>query len=706
MAQPKGYMGKILCVDLTSGELREDEPGEEIYRQYLGGYGLGVYYIYSRIKPGCDPLGPDNILGFCPGLFTGTPAPFTGRYMVCGKSPLTGRGLKPDGTLCTGGWGDANSGGSFGPALRNTGYDAIFFTGASEKPVYLLIDGDRQELKDASDLWGKDVVETEKVLLDRHGKGFNVAAIGQGGENQVLYAGIVNDRGRVAARSGLGAVVGSKKLKALCLKGNKRIAPADKEKVIELAKAYNQRLKKDMDNALIGLMLSLTDMFTAFMRWFHIGFSIAGNFPGVATLLFSQMFHRWGTPFSTIISHETGDTPLKNYQGTLRDFPKRLSKALHKNASLPYKVKAFGCFSCPIQCGAILNVPQLPYADKETHRPEYETVSAFGGLILNNDYDLIYKVNEYLNRTGVDTISAGGVVAYALECVEKGLLKKEDFRCSAFPEGFLPQWGRAEYILPLLEMIVKREGIGDILALGTKAAAERIPGSAECAVHSRGQELPMHEGRLMKGLMLTYAADPTPGRHTAAGIDFLLMGSANHFAKGIAFRTGKTPEKKGQGQAQAAKFKQAFNSVGFCEFSAWFGWYPLWEMFKALTGWDMGPEEFLKIGWRIQTLRQLFNAREGAIRHEVVKRALGDPPHRAGVHKNVALDMEPFIQVYYEHIGFREDGVPREETLRALGLWEMVAKDLPQCTGRQEILANSFLERKRGARRPEYGERK
>jgi aldehyde:ferredoxin oxidoreductase len=653
---PNGYTGKILWVDLTTGTFRVEEPPEDIYRKYLGGYGLGAYYIYSRMKPGCDPLGPDNILGFCPGLFTGSPAPFTGRYMVCGKSPLTG------------GWGDANSGGHFGPVIKQAGYDAIFFTGTSGKPVYLLIDNDKKELCDAAELWGKDIVETEEELLETHGKGFRVAAIGKGGENRVLFSGIVCDRGRIAARSGLGAVMGSKNLKALCIRGTLKRNFEDRAQAVELAKEYNQKLKLTMTNPLIGMVLSMSDNFTFFMRMLKIGFDIAGSLRGIAPLLFRYFFHRWGTPFANVISHETGDTPIRNYRGGVRDFPKRLSVKLNKEASSPYRTKAYGCFSCPVQCGAILTAPQLVYAEKETHRPEYETTAAFGGLILNDDFNAILNINEFLNREGVDTISAGGVVAYAIECVENGLLKKEDFRCGDFPEGFLPCWGKAEAVLPLLKIIVSREGIGDVLADGSAAASDKIPGSKVFAVTAGKQELPMHDARKMPGLMLTYAADPTPGRHTAGSVDFLLMGSANRFAKGISFKSGKDPETKGIGQAQAAKFKQSFNAMGFCEFSVWCGWYPLWEMLKAITGWDMTPEEFLEIGWRIQTLRQQFNAREGALTIDVNKRALGIPPQAYGVHKNVTIDLEPFIQAYYRHIGFNENGVPKPETLERLGI--------------------------------------
>ena len=234
----KGYFGKILWVDLTKMECREEEPDDEIYQKYLGGYGLGVYYIYTRITPNCDPLGPDNILGFCPGLLTGTFAPFTGRYMVCGKSPLTG------------GWGDANSGGKFGPAIKRVGYDAIFITGMAENPIYLYIDDETQELRDASDLWGKNTKETQNLLETKHGK-CDVASIGLGGEQKSLVAGIVNDSSRLASRSGLGAAMGSKRLKAICIKGTQKIAMADRAMMLQLTKSYSKQITSYKNNLIM-----------------------------------------------------------------------------------------------------------------------------------------------------------------------------------------------------------------------------------------------------------------------------------------------------------------------------------------------------------------------------------------------------------------------------------------------------------------------
>jgi aldehyde:ferredoxin oxidoreductase len=679
---PFGFMGKILWVDLTQKQITEELPSDQIYRAYFGGYGLGIYYIYSRLKPNCNPLGPENILGFIPGLFTGTAAPFTGRYMVCGKSPLTGKGMKSDGTEATGGWGDSNSGGMFGPAIKRAGFDAIFFIGVAESPVYLLIDGDKISLEAADQIWGKDAIETDKILKQKYGAAVNVAAIGVAGENKSLIAGIVNDGGRIAARSGLGAVMGSKRLKALCLKGNKKIAIVDQPTVLNLAKQYKKHIDKNMKSSL-GKMLAYAQKFAPLIRLSKLSMSAPEQ-------MFSSNYHEYGTSLTTAYSAETGDMPIRNHAGVgYLEWPQKIAREFTGPAMNKYKVKPYGCFGCPVACGAIYKIPEKNI--EESHRPEYETLAAFGGLILNNDVGTLLEVNEYLNRAGMDSISAGNTVAFVLECVERGLLTKDEFKCKKIPEGFIPRWNESDYILPLLELMVTREGIGDLLADGVLAAARKIgKGSESFAMAANGQELAMHDGRYTTGMLLTYVADPTPGRHTAACMDFAALGPYQHFNEGFKFKPGKTPAQKGIVQGEFAKFKQSFNALGFCEFSVWNGRYPLFEMFKSIMGWDMTPEEFLTVGHRIQTLRQMFNAREGAIRHEIPKRAIGDPPLTKGPLAGKSVAVEEMIQAYYQQIGFRDDGVPLEKTLEELQL-DYAIPDLKKAFGRPEPIINHSL---------------
>ncbi|MCP4764183.1 MAG: aldehyde ferredoxin oxidoreductase family protein [archaeon] len=673
MSQSRGYMGKILWVDLSLKEFKEEEPSEDIYRKFLGGYGLGIYYIYNRIKPGCDPLGPDNIIGFCPGLFTGTVAPFSGRYMVCGKSPLSGKGKRSNGGECNGGWADANSGGFFGPSIKRAGYDAIFFTGASDNPVYLLIDGDEKELKDASDLWGKDMIETEDILKERH-KGGRIAGIGPAGENLSLISGIVNDKGRLAARGGLGAVMGSKKLKALCIKGNQKIVLADKDSTTELSKINRKRVTGAHAGKIGFRMGKMLPRFAPFMRKLKMGMSVGDADISKMT---ATMMHNYGTGVATALSSEVGDTPIKNYKGVgYIDFPQQKVRNLTSIAFEKYKIKNYACFSCPLGCGAILKVPELSL--EETHRPEYETAAAFGGLIINSDAQVLLELNEYLNQTGMDTISAGGTVAFVLECVENGILSKEDFKGKEFPDGFLPEWDSSEYIMPLLRMMVKREGIGDILADGAYHAAQKIrKGSEQYALCFNGIEGGMHDLRYMKNLSITYLADPTPGRHTTGELT-----PNKHFCEPLNIASSKKGlEKISFETANFSKFYQCFSSLGLCLLSLQaVSEYPLLSLIKSISSWEITPEEYYKTGHRIQTLRQMFNAREGAIRHEVPDRAIGKPPHTKGPHKGVTVQVEELIKFYYKELGFAENGVPLKETLKNLDLGDCI-EDLPQCTG-------------------------
>ena len=695
MSSPNGYTGKILWVNLSTNELKDEYPDEKIYRKYMGGYGLGVYYIYTRITPGCDPLGPDNILGFIPGLLTGTVAPFTGRWMVCGKSPLTGKGMTSDGDFCNGGWGDSNSGGFFGPAIKRAGYDGIFVSGESEKPVYLYIDQDSTELINASEIWGKDAFETEDLLKEKHGKKVNIATIGVAAENKSLISGICNDYGRIAARSGLGAVMGSKKLKAVCLNGNTRLRVSDKETTNSLSKAYRDNMKKMLSKDLIGKLLKNVPKFGSIMGRMKMSFGksvqMVMKIPGLkAEELVANYLHRYGTAFTLPISVPVGDASVKNFNGTgSEDYPQKITLNKVGKAFETIETESYGCFGCPLRCGKKISVPELGI--KNSHKPEYETLASISSNILNSDPMIMIKINDYLNRQGLDSISTGVTLGFVLECVENGLLKKEDFKSKKFPEGFLPKWHESEYILPLLEMMVNREGIGDLLADGTWVASRKIRDSKSYAMNASGSEIPMHDPRYINWFAATYISDPTPGRHTAAGLDTLMLHPVGRFTKKFKFKMSRSQEENSKYHALAVKFTQTFNALGLCSYSLACGSYPLFELIESVFGWQITPEEFLTIGWRIQALRQMFNAREGAIRHEIPKRLLGDPPQSKGPLKGVSIPAEEMIQGYYNNIGFRDDGIPEEEVLKKLQL-NFCIQDLELCKGRPEPIINEYLE--------------
>lgn len=684
----KGVHGKILVVDLSSHQYQVEELPEEVYRRYLGGYGLGAYYLYKHIPANCDPLGPDNILAFTPGLLTGTGAGFSGRWSVCAKSPLTGKGKRSNGEYSNGGWGNANAGGTFGPAIKRVGFDAIFFKGQSDTPIYLLINPEGISLEDASFLWGKDTVETEEELMAKHGQRACVASIGPAGENLSLISGISNDKGRIAARSGLGAVMGSKKLKAICLTANKKLEYADRPKLQELNKYYFARMKHFKSSQLVKSIGTKLDYIAPLMRVSKMGLSAPGS---IIPRLMGTMYGTvaLGTNMSTIISAQNGDSPVKNYKGVgYIDYPMKKAMKLRAKRLNEYGKKQYGCFSCPLKCGYLLEYDKLPYKDKETHRPEYETVCSFGALILNDDMDLLLQVNEYLNRVGMDSISAGTTVAYVLEGVEEGFFKQEDFVCQDYPQGFLPVWGDPTYVLPLLKLMVTREGIGAKLADGTYQASQHFPGTESFAINANGAEMGMHDLRLTKSWGMSFVADPTPGRHTTSNYDMGQLGTPDFFPP-LKPKIEKTTDSYRQGEISvwSVKLHQVMESLGLCMFSYFFSDYRMLEMLSAVTGWDMSADEIFEIGGRIQTTRQMFNAREGAIRHEMTQRAQGSPPQTKGPIAGKTIDIETMVQGYYAGMGFQQNGVPTAETLHAFGLDEMIP-DLQISTGTPAALVN------------------
>ena len=660
----KGYMGKILWIDLSKGESKIEEIPDEVYERFLSGYGLAVKILYERIPPGADPLGPENILAFMSGLLTGTPSLFTGRWMVCAKSPLTG------------GWGDSNCGGNLSPAIKRAGVDGIFFAGASEKPVYVVIDDGKVEIRDASHIWGKDCYETEdlihKELGDERGQ-FKIACIGPAGEKLCLIAGISNDKGRFAARSGLGAVMGSKKLKAIAVRGKQKIESANPEAMKEITKRFNKAL-----NRADFLMKIINN------RLFKIVGKMARTGPATRNPgdLWRLILKKYGTMGVTAMSAENGDSPVKNWKGAgFKDFPLDRSSKISDDTVLKFEVKKYGCYSCPIRCGGIVAVKEGPYPLEESHKPEYETLCAFGTLTLTDDLYALFKINDLCNRGGVDTISCGAAVAFAIECYEQGVITKED------TGGLELSWGNSKAIIKLVEMIINREGIGDILADGVKRASEKLgKGSEKWAVHAGGQELPMHDPKFDPGYGIAYECEPTPGRHTIASYTWQdLIGIDRFFkdAQPLKMMTSKRerldPKARITNQVLNSKLAQIMNGVGMCLFGLGMGpKTPIFEWLNSATGWNKTPEQYLEVAERIQTLRHSFNIREGIKPKDfkMTPRAAGDPPLEAGPHKGITLDTETARRLFYEAYGWDpETGKPKKEILEKLGLNEVI-KDL------------------------------
>ena len=643
-----GYMGKVLWVDLTRGKMHEERLSDEIYADFLGGTGLAARLLYDRIPPGADPLGPGNILGFVAGLLTGAGTLFTGRWMAVGKSPLTG------------GWGDANCGGNFAPAIKRCGYDGIFFSGISPHPVYLAVDKGKAVLHDAAGVWGMDTYQTHdhlaRITPIRHPR---IACIGPAGENRSLIAGICNDKGRLAARSGLGAVMGAKRLKAVVLGGALRVPVSDRETVRTLTLACNEAVSFQPP----FVAGEMTPHLGALMRVLPAQFATDG-------LLYKILLKKWGTVSMNQMAIEMGDAPIKNWKGSNKDFGPERSAAINPDLFSDATIAKYHCHACPLGCGGIVVKDRLG----ETHRPEYETVLALGGLCMNADAGSIFVLNDLLNRAGMDTISAGGTVAFAMECFETGLITQED------TGGIDLTWGHSAGMVALVKKMIHREGIGDLLADGVKQAAKRIGrGSARFAIHAGGQELAMHDGRFDPGFAVHNTVEPTPGRHTIGSQLYYEMFQLWRKVPGLPDRNllylkGSKylpDEEKAQAAAACSRFMNVLNAAGGCLFGAFMGVHrlPVFEWLNAVTGWNRSPADYMAAGGRIQTLRQRFNLRHGIDPAQVkmTDRALGRPPMTHGANRGRTVPIEAMRRDYWRQFGWDDrTGRPSPELLREI----------------------------------------
>ena len=620
-----GYAGKIGFVDLTTGEIETEVLNKEMARQFIGGQGLGARILFERQKKGVDPLGPDCYLGYTTGPLTGTRTPTGSRYMAVCKSPLTG------------GWGDANAGGYFGSELKAAGWDAIFVSGMASSPRYLMIADDRIELRDASHLWGRDTIETEAALrAEANDKKIRMATIGPASEKISLISGIVNDGGRVAARSGVGAVMGSKKLKAVAVRGTGQVAIADKETLDRLRKKFINEIRE-----------------------------IDG---------FPQILMKYGTCGLTESLVASGATPIKNWQLTGEQAFSNLENLTDAEAIIKHQTRKYGCANCPIACGGMFTVSDGKYPVGETKKPEYETIGAFGTMCMCDDFETVIKLNDMCNRSGLDTISTGTTLAFAMECFENGVITESDM------DGISLTWGNSEAMVEMVAKMIAREGIGDVLADGVKIAADKIGAGAEqFAVHVGGQEPGLHNALFLPSRATGFTCDPTPGRHTAAPMARIDIGPGAFGPyselKIEAFErysyTGKGPI-----SATASAYLQAGASAGLCVMPLmYFGNFQLIEFFNAVTGADLDISEVLTTGARIQNLRQCFNVREGfpSALVKMPARMAGRPPQSEGPVAGITLDIDSLAREYRKAMGWDvQDGFPKKITLDNLGLTSLV----------------------------------
>ena len=613
-----GYMNRFLWVDLDSGELSESVPDEALFRDYVGGYGVAARMLYDLIPAGIDPLGPENVLAFMTGPLTGTAAPTGTRWTVAAKSPLTG------------GWGDANGSGFFGAGFKRSGFDAVFFKGISPRPVYLYLEGAKAELRDASHLWGMDTYEIEHWVQTELGKGAEAACIGPAGERLSLISGVIHKEGRAAARSGLGAVMGSKRVKMVAVRGTIDVPLAAPDKVAKLRKKY---VKEVVD--------------------------------GTGA---SDFYRLTGTPGYTPVGARNGDSPTRNWGASVLQYPN--PEALEFKELDQYRKKRRSCRQCPIGCWG---TSELEYEGEplEAHRPEYETGAGFGTMMLNTSYPGIIKANELCNRYGLDTISAAGVVAFAIECYEHGLITRED------TGGIQLAWGDDHTMNAILKKVALREDIGDLLADGVMRAAAKLgPESEPFAVHVGGQEIPMHDPRFEPGLGVIYKIDATPGRHTQ-GFQY---GNHPDFPSERP-QFGENPEQqKGRGLwvKEAICMCHTMSCSGICMFGFFATHLPfIPEFMTYVTGESFTVDDMMQAGERIANIRQAFNVREGinAVAQPVPERAYGRPPLPDGPTAGIEVQVEAMLAEYLDQMEWTQDAaVPTRPVLERLGIKDVAAE--------------------------------
>ena len=609
----KGFNGKILRVDLTNGQLSVEEPSEAYYGRYLGGRGFIIEKLLTEVPAGIDPLGPDNKLVFALGPITGHPLPGNGRNSIGAKSPLTGA------------YGESEVGGFWGAELKRAGYDAIIVEGASSEPVYLKIENGRAEIRDARKIWGLDVADAEKAVREElDGKKFRTAAIGPAGENLVRFACVLNDITHAAGRTGLGAVMGSKKLKLIAVKGDNPPEMADRDKILEMSRALAKDTKEN-----------------------PTGFSINGT--GGAMDKYEAI----------------GNLPIRNFQGGTFPGVKEIMPQRMKEKG--YWDKMESCFGCPVRCKKKLKQIDTPWhVDPIYGGPEYETLAALGSNCGIDNLEAIMKGHELCGRYGMDTISAGATISFAMECVEKGILTKEG------TDSMDLKFGNAEAMLEMLERIAFRKGFGDILAEGSKKAAEKIgKGSDDFAIHVKGTEVPMHDPRLKQGMGLHYSEHATGADHcTGIHDERLSMSALNSMDVAESVPSTELSPRKARILYQLGLWRHIPNHIGMCLFVPW-SQKQLTEAMECITGWPMSYWKLMKTAERGITLARIFNIREGlSAKDDTLPRRFFTSPDE-GPLKGIFVDPDRLAEaqkIYCQMLGWDESGVPTYARLVELGI--------------------------------------
>ena len=600
---------KILEIDLANQQFKELKVSEDELRKYLGGSGLATNYLYHHLDPSISPLHPDNPILFYPGLLTGTPIPTASKTSVCGRSPLTGI------------WNEATVGGHWGAALKKNGYEGIVIKGKAAQPQYLFINSEGVIFEDAHMIWGSDTYETFIRIKEKYSN-VQVASIGQAGENLIPISAIVFDAPhcRLAGRGGLGALMGSKNLKAIAVEIEKTPVPIDDQE---------------------GLRKSIKELTPSIREY-------------------TRALHTYGTGGSVEGREYTGDLPLKNFaQSRWEGAGKTTGQVI---ADTIFE-KHYACYACPIACGK-----EVTFKEEIVHGPEYETLSAFGSNLLNDDLDSIVQMNDLCNRYGIDTISLGVTIAFAIEAYENGLLKKEDLA------GIDLNWGNKEAFIALTHQVAQNKQLGKLIGQGVKVLSNQLGGnSQEYAIHTKGLEYPMHDPRAYTGMALSYATANRGGCHLES-LSYMIESGIP--APDLGYDEKHKPDPhNSEGKADLViklqDYMNVLNALGLCKFllAGRIGPTIVSEWVNKVTGWDLDKQELLQIGQRLHNLKRLYNVKLGiSKKDDTVPPRLIHLARTGGLAEGVLPDLDRMLVEYYQIRQWDKEGIPSKDKIRELEL--------------------------------------
>ena len=612
-----GYRGKILRINLTKRNITIEELRKNDTDGFIGGSGLGSKFLYGELEKGTDPLGPGNVLIFSTGPMTGTKLFNSNRFSAIAKSPLTGI------------FAEASAGGYWGGTFKRCGYDVLIVQGMSETPVCIIVDDTGARIEDASFLWGKDTIEATDLIRQRFGQNAKAAVIGKAGENKVRLANIVTDgaHARVLGRCGLGAVMGSKNLKAVVVNGTGDVPVADDGKLTALMKKIGNQMKEGPDP-----------------------------------------LRKHGTPVQLDIYNEIGELPLKNWQMGI--WTEGAGNITGRRFTEKVLLRRYHCGSCMINCGRVVHATDGKYKGREIAGPEYETIGMLGANCLVDDVHVIVRANELLNRYGLDSVSTGSAIAFAMEAYDRGIITTHD------TDGIELRWGDGEAVLEMIGKIGNREGIGELLGQGVRRASEQLGGTAkEFAVEVKGLEAPGHDPRAKFTLALGYATSARGACHVSS---FTM-----DFEEGLTIEDLDLPpmpdrfttENKAEGVMMMQNWMGLFDSLVLCKFALFGGMTPsiISEALTYVTGNEYDKACLLRAGSRIYNMKRLFNVREGVSRKDDTL-----PPRFLFQKKGGETDRVPPLNIllddFYRLRGWDDSGVPTADTLKALSLDEYLPR--------------------------------